>query len=103
MAHFFRYFPFVVTTDSNNVACNFYSALALLFWSNFSGTLKNKSEQLVSNATVCRLDLVLMNSVTKALAATDRYIVLFILGCFIVLMLNTLVSTLKQDKVQEVF
>ena len=34
---------------------------------------------------VCWLDLVLMNSVTKALAATDRYIVLFILGCFIVL------------------
>ena len=52
---------------------------------------------------VCWLDLVVMNSVTKALAATDRYIVLFILGCFIVLMLNTLVSTLKQDKVQEAF
>ena len=52
LAHFFRYFPFVVTTDSNNVACNFYSALALLFWSNFSGTLKNKSEQLVSNASL---------------------------------------------------
>ena len=49
---FSRYFPFVVTTDSNNVACNFYFALALLFWSNFSGTLKNKSEQLVSNASL---------------------------------------------------
>ena len=51
---------------------------------------------------VCWLDLVLTNSVTKALAAIDRYFVLFILGCFIVLMLNTLVSTLELDKVQEV-
>ena len=49
---FSRYFPFVVTTDSNNVACNFYSVLALLFWSNFSGTLKNKSEQRFSNASL---------------------------------------------------
>ena len=99
---FSRYFPFVVTTDSNNVACNIYFALALLFWSNFSGTLKNKSEQRFSNASL--LVRSGANEFGNKGFSGDRPLycsTVFILGCFIAL--NTLVSTLKLDKVQEVF
>ena len=99
---FSRYFPFVVTTDSNNVACNFYSSLALLFWSHFSETLKNKSEQRFSNASL--LVRSGANEFGNKGFSGDRSLycsTVFILGCFIAL--KTLVSTLKLDKVQEVF
>ena len=99
---FSRYFPFVVTTDSNNVACNFYSSLALLFWSHFSKTLKNKSEQRFSNASL--LVRSGANEFGNKGFSGDRSLycsTVFILGCFIAL--KTLVSTLKLDKVQEVF
>ena len=100
MAHFFRSFPFLVTTDLTMLPVTFI----LLSRYSFGRTFRERWEIRASNffqMQVCWLDLVLTNSVTKALAATDRYIVLFILGCFIVLMLNTLVSTLELDKVQE--